>query len=335
MRPARGPALWRAVLAVSILGSITTQAVAQGASASECATTLLIRDRLDLSGKAEKPATLTMQHSAGSDTFGVANIALMGDRYCASSRIDHRFSYGVGYYRNSNDDTPSERAGVGLAYQARWMGTGIEPSKALDDAYQDTVYSLSLSAEQGRDIEQDLETGRASVWFNAFPVGVRSKSRNGKWIRKTGWLGGRIQHVNPTGPLQVDEVLFYEFSPGIEYYSGYQSADFPNPRHVTYGAMAATATWTPFTGEAAHRVYLSSSLTMRGKIAGDKALPGNANTLAMALGYRLTEKDTSFGKHAASVELAFEKGRDPEQGFARNETFYLRFTYLLDRITNN
>ncbi len=327
-----GHALLRATLSVAILGIFTAgEAFAQSSDGPDCRPSLLIRDRLDLSGQAEKPATVTLQHTAGSKTFGVADIAVMGDVPClASGSLEQRFGYGVGYHLNTSGDAPSEQVGAGLTYQVSWKRGGVEPSQG-NGTYDGTMYAFSVSAEYGRDIEKDMDTGRLGLWFNAFPLGKRNDVED-PLIRKTGWFAGRIQRKNSEGPLQIDEVLFYELSPGIEYFSGYQPAGFPDALHAAYGAITANATWSPFAGKATHEIYLRSDLVFRSKLSGDDALPDDASTLSLALGYRLnSDPDRNSIKRKASIELAFEKGRSPEQGFVKDETFFLRFTYLLDR----
>jgi hypothetical protein len=289
-----------------------------------------IRNSLDLSGANDKPASLSLQHAAGGDTFGIADIAVMGDLSCLTrSDREIRVGYGLDYHLNTSDASRSESATSGLSFSIGW-GEGAEPSQSPSGDLGHW-HRISMNAEYGRDLEQDRSLARASIFYDATPIGARRPAEvAGDPIANYGVLGGNFRRYMGGGK-RSPALFHYQFRPGIEHFHGYQPSATTGTLDATYVALAADMQWHPNVASERLPVYLRVDAIARTKIGGDDAMPSTANQLSAALGLRLAPASSGPVARKAAIELSYSIGRSPDEGFVREEMLMLKFTYLLDR----
>jgi hypothetical protein len=307
----------------------------RAANRNDCDQSLLIRDTLDLSGDADNPAIVTLQRAAGEDIFGVADIAIMGDSLCRTvGDNDLRFGYGVDYHLDTSEEERAESIGAGFALSYAW-GADREPSQI--GAGQDLGHwrRIAVSAQYGRDIEQNLSIAHIETFFDSMPIGARrTTEKSGDLVEKIGMLGGKIQRRlegEDGRPIISPPIFFYQFRPGAEYFHGYQPANVTRTSSATYVALAGSAKWQPNAGTDGHPVYLRTEAIFRRKLGGDRTLPDAANHALIALGYEFQRTPSTGFRQKSSIELSYRVGRIAERGFDREESLQLTFTYLMDR----
>lgn len=303
----------RAVWAAAALLAVSAPAFADEGL---CDSNLRIRNRLDKPGFVLKPASVALQHSAGEDTVGLAQVAAMYARECGSGNAQSQFELGGEYHLNTSDDAPVELANGGATYSYGWSNAEMPLAG--------TWKEFTAVAKYGRNIEKDTTMRYVGVDFAA--TALSGMGPDG-YRHGVGWLGGE--------GLKEDNTPLYAYGvrPGLEYYSGYQPEEAESTLDGVFATVSVAADWYPFPKIGTGNIRLFADWTTRQRQSGDDALPESANLGGAGIAYQFLDTKTADGKskQVAAVSLEYRVGRDPDSGFLRDESFELVLTYTFDR----
>jgi hypothetical protein len=308
------------LLCATILVCLSSAAAYAQDGDDKCERGLMVRNQLERPGIVPGPARLALQHTAGERSFALADIAIFSGRACAGAVNNSFLDYGLEYHLNQSAVARMEKAAAVFSY-TRTSYDIPETAGGEAGSQRSVQYFLKF----GRDIENNGRTTHVGANFSAFEFAGNDGSSGKK--QGTGWLGGQFKRPDNGAAFE------YQIIPGLEYFAGYQPEDIEDRLEAGYAGATARWTWSPFPRSRKHLqgVYVSAEWTGRRRLWGDELLPRSANLTTVGVGYSFTDESLNYRKSKISLALDFEKGRDPENGFMMDETFFLALKYSLDR----
>jgi hypothetical protein len=279
-------------------------ATAGAADSQACEQRWRVRDRLSNTGVVKTPAALSLEHSAGSDTVGTADVAFLVDGACDPNVTGElQYDFGVDYHRNTSEKAPAEVANVGGNLRYYWSNSPPATPGAI-------LNGLFLNLSAGRNIETDTQTRALALAFESVQL-----------------EGSRFW------PLGMERGgITYSAQPKIEYFYGYQPKDRSGATNTTFATAALALDWVPMSFDGGPTVHVFGTWTGRKRIAGDSVLPRTADlgSVGIELGFSSSPHVGSTLAQRIGVALTYDVGKEPDSGFVHDETTRLVFTYLFD-----
>ena len=303
------------IVALALLSSLANAQYAIGAPGGadddDCERGLLVSDRSETPGRIQGPAKLALQHTASRDTVGVADIAVLYGKTCATEGGHQSVDYGLEYHLDSSSDAPLEQLSATLVYTRSWSPS----ARDSDDVYR----KLQVFGEFGRNIEAGRTAAHLGAGFSMFPT-----MRNGEARR--GLMGGEFSREDGE---DSSSLFVYEIVPQADYFVGYQPSDIPKRLDAAYVGTAVKWEWVPYPKKLKHLhgVYVSAEWVGQRKLWGDNQLPDSVNRTSASIGYRFVEEPMQ--RYSIAIALDYKKGRLPDSGFVADEGFVLALKYKL------
>lgn len=306
----------KATLIIAVL-ALLPLACAQGNDG--CDSLLRIRNQLEQPGIVLKPARLSLQHSAGGETLGRVDMAALHSIACSTGDGDWNLDAGIDYHRNTDSSVEKHTAAAGVAFNYGW--TTAEAGTAGN------WHNVLASASYGRNILDDTSIRRARIAYSA------AELSGGERPSAFGLLGGDGLRRTPDGTPdgKISTLFSYGITPAIDYFDGYRVAADSRNRHATLASLDIAAEWYPFAPFETGSVRLGAEWSGRHRLAGDSDIPKNSGLGTISVDFEFLQRGSATAKQGAALSLQYQKGRVPENGFAKDETIELVLTYVLDR----
>lgn len=287
----------------------------QSRASENCDSPLRIRNQLEQPGVVLKPARLSLQHSAGDETLGRVDMAVLHTLSCSAESGDWSIDAGIDYHRNTESSAEKHSAAAGFAFNYGW--TTAAP------ATPGNWRTVLVSASYGRNILTDTNIRKARVAYAA------TELSGGDRKSAFGLLGGEGLREGADGTISA--LFSYGIKPTIDYFDGYRFAGENRNRRATLAGIDIAGEWYPFEPFETGSLRFSAEWSGRHRLAGYDGIPKNSGLGTVSVDFELLKRSTAAEKRGATISLQYQKGRAPDDAFVKDETIGLVLTYILDR----